>query len=53
MMKLQIELLLFAGGDGTARGIYSSIKNAVPVIGIPRSKDALLGLCTQSQRAGS
>ena len=35
MMKLQIELLLFAGGDGTARDIYSSIKNAMPVIGIP------------------
>jgi len=35
MMKLQIELLLFAGGDGTARDIYSSIKDAIPVIGIP------------------
>ncbi|MHC1625500.1 MAG: ATP-NAD kinase family protein [Methermicoccaceae archaeon] len=30
-----IELLLFCGGDGTARDVYSVIKKDVPIIGIP------------------
>jgi predicted polyphosphate/ATP-dependent NAD kinase len=35
MKSAQLDLLLFAGGDGTARNICASLDGNIPVIGVP------------------
>jgi predicted polyphosphate/ATP-dependent NAD kinase len=35
MIELSVELILFVGGDGTARNIYEAINGKIPVIGVP------------------
>ena len=53
MVKEDIDLLVFAGGDGTARDVYDVLQLSIPVIGIPSGVKIFSSVFALSARAAA
>lgn len=53
MVSRSIELLIFVGGDGTARDIYDAIDSDVPVVAVPSGVKVFSSVFAVSARAAA
>lgn len=52
-LQKKIDLLIFCGGDGTARDIYTEIKNKIPLLGIPAGVKMHSGIFAVTPKAAA
>lgn len=53
MVDLGVDLLVFVGGDGTARDLYDAIRSAVPVVAVPAGVKVFSSVFAVSARSAA
>jgi len=53
MLRNKIELLIFVGGDGTARDVYDTVDSEIPVVGVPAGVKVFSSVFAVSARAAA
>ena len=53
MLEEQVELIIFCGGDGTARDIFDAIKLKIPVVAIPSGVKMFSSVFALNPKAGA
>ncbi len=53
MVKKGIDLIIFVGGDGTARDVYDAIGTAIPVVAVPSGVKVFSAVFSYSARAAA
>jgi predicted polyphosphate/ATP-dependent NAD kinase len=51
LVRREVDLVLFAGGDGTARDINEVVGERIPVLGVPRVSRCIRGVRTTPESA--
>jgi predicted polyphosphate/ATP-dependent NAD kinase len=53
MLNIPVDLLIFVGGDGTARDIYDAVDSAVPCVAVPAGVKIFSSVFATSARAAA
>lgn len=53
MMEEGVDLVVFVGGDGTARDIYNVVRTSIPILGVPSGVKMYSGVFASSPEAAA